>query len=69
MSYEIKGKIIAILEKRSGVTKSTGNNWFSQSYVLETSDAYPKKLCFEIFGERKPLLRVFMSSLILETGN
>ena len=41
MSYEIKGKIIAILEKRSGVTKSTGNNWFSQSYVLETSDAYP----------------------------
>lgn len=51
MSYEIKGKIIAILEKRSGVTKSTGNNWFSQSYVLETSDVYPKKLCFEIFGE------------------
>lgn len=49
----MKGKIIAILEKRTGVAKSTGNNWVSQSYVIESNEAYPKKMCFEIFGEEK----------------
>jgi hypothetical protein len=53
MSYEIKGKIIAVLEKKTGVVKSNGNNWMSQSYVIETNEAYPKKMCFEVFGEEK----------------
>lgn len=53
MSYEIKGKIIAVLEQKTGVVKSTGNNWVSQSYVIETCETYPKKMCFEVFGEDK----------------
>ena len=50
---ELSGKIIAVLEKKSGVAKATGNPWASQSYVLETHEAYPRKMCFEIFGEEK----------------
>ena len=48
---ELTGRIISVLEKRSGVSKSTGKNWESQEYVIETQDQYPKKVCFEIFGE------------------
>ncbi len=49
---EITGKIIAILDPRSGVLQS-GNEWKSQSYVIETVEQYPKKCCFDIFGADK----------------
>ena len=48
---EIAGKIIQILPLQEGVSKSTGNPWKLQSYILETLDQYPRKVCFEIFGE------------------
>lgn len=50
---ELSGKIIAVLEKRTGVAKATGNPWAVQSYVLETMDRFPRKMCFDIFGEDK----------------
>ncbi len=49
---EITGKIIAVLEPRGGVSKS-GNNWKVQEYVLETQEQYPRKMCFDVFGEDK----------------
>ena len=49
---ELSGKIIAVLEPRGGVSKS-GNNWKVQEYVLETHDQYPRKMCFDVFGEEK----------------
>lgn len=48
---DIVGKIIQVLPLQEGVAKSTGNPWKIQSYVLETQEQYPKKICFEIFGE------------------
>ena len=51
---DITGKIIAALEPRSGVAKSSGNPWKIQEYVLETiGEQYPKKMMFSIFGEDK----------------
>jgi len=51
---EITGKIIAVLEPRSGMAKSSGNPWKIQEYVLETTgEQYPKKMMFNIFGEDK----------------
>ncbi len=47
---EVSGKIISVLPEQGGVSK-TGNPWKLQSYVLETQEQYPKKVCFEIFGE------------------
>lgn len=48
---EIRGKIIVALPEMSGVSKS-GNNWKKREYVLETQETYPKKVHFDLFGER-----------------
>ncbi len=50
---EITGKIIAALEPRKGTSARTGSPWMTQDYVLETHDQYPRKLCFNVFGEEK----------------
>ena len=50
---EITGKIIAVLPAREGVSQRTGNAWKIQEYVIETHDQYPKKCCFNIFGDEK----------------
>lgn len=50
---EFTGKIIAVLPPKSGVSKSTGNEWKLQEYVIENDDQYPKKMCFTVFGEDK----------------
>ena len=47
---EVIGKIIHVLPQ-SG-TSQAGNQWKKQEYVLETEDAYPKKICFDFFGDR-----------------
>lgn len=48
---DITGKVIAIMEARSGVSSRTGNNWMSQEYVIEIPGQYPRKMLFNIFGE------------------
>ena len=50
---EITGKIIAVLELRTGVSRTSGNTWSSQEYVIETEEQYPTKMMFGIFGEDK----------------
>lgn len=48
---EIKGRIIAVLPPRGGVSQK-GTQWQVQEYVIEETDArYPKKVAFEVFGE------------------
>lgn len=48
---EVQGKIILKLEPQSGTSKA-GNQWSKQEYVLETQEAYPRKIFFDFFGER-----------------
>ena len=43
---EITGKIIAALEKRTGVAKTTGNAWMAQEYVIETQRGVSQKGMF-----------------------
>ena len=50
---EVTGKIIAALEKRTGVAKASGNTWVAQEYVIEIPGIYPKRVCFEVFGEER----------------
>ena len=50
---EIKGRILAVLEEKSGTSQRTGNNWRCGQYVLETIEQYPKNILFEVFGEEK----------------
>lgn len=46
---ELQGRIIAVLPERSGV--SARGEWKTQDYVIETHDAYPKKMVFNVFGD------------------
>lgn len=45
---ELQGKIIAALPERSGT--SARGEWKAQDFVLETHDAYPRKMVFSVFG-------------------
>lgn len=47
---EIKGKIIQILPEQSGAGKN--GQWRKQEYVIETDGQYPKKVCFNLWGEK-----------------
>lgn len=47
---DITGRIIAVLPERSGVSQRSGSEWKAGSYVLETQEQYPKKICFDVFG-------------------
>lgn len=50
---EFQGKVIKVMEPRSGTAKSSGNPWMVQEYVVENHDQYPRCMCFEVFGEEK----------------
>ena len=47
---EIQGKIIEILEEKSG--QSANGEWRKQEYVIETEAQYPKKICFMAWGDK-----------------
>ena len=51
---EIKGKCIAVADLRSGQSQS-GNNWQKRDFVIETSEKYPRKVCFTLFGDKVSL--------------
>lgn len=48
---EIIGKIIVALPEQTGVSKA-GNAWKKKEYVLETQETYPKKVHFDLFGDK-----------------
>lgn len=47
---EVSGKVIQILPLQEGIGRN-GNPWKVQTAILETQEQYPRKVCFEIFGE------------------
>ena len=50
---ELAGRVIAVLEARSGLAKTTGNPWMIQDYVIETHEQFPRRMVFNVFGEEK----------------
>ncbi len=55
MDLTINGKLVKVLEPQSG-TSSRGN-WTKQSFIIETNEAYPKKICLIAWNERTTLLK------------
>ena len=50
---DFTGKIIFALPAKSGLKKN-GESWKSQEFVIENTEGqYPKKMCFNVFGEDK----------------
>ncbi len=48
---ELSGKIIQLLPLATGTGK-TGTAWKKQDYVMEVPGKYPKKVCFNLWGEK-----------------
>ena len=48
---ELTGKIIAVMEAKSGKSAKTGNPWMVQEYVIEVPGQYPRSCVFTVFGE------------------
>ena len=48
---ELTGRIIAVLEAKSGTSSKTGNPWIMQGYVIEVPGQYPRHCAFTVFGE------------------
>jgi hypothetical protein len=48
---EFKGKIIAVVEPKSGTTARGA--WKMQQFVAESEGQFPHRLLFEVFGDEK----------------
>ena len=47
---EIQGKVIAVLPIKDGVGKTSGNEWKSREFVLETEESRPQSLCLQLMN-------------------
>ncbi|SMG32770.1 protein of unknown function [Marivirga sericea] len=47
---ELKGKVVDILPEEKGQGKK--GEWRKQSYIFETQEQYPKKVCAEVWGDK-----------------
>ena len=45
---ELTGRIIAVLEAKSGTSSKTGNPWMMQGYVIEVPGQYPRHINFRV---------------------
>jgi hypothetical protein len=55
MNLEIEGKIIQIMPEQTG--SGQRGKWIKQEFVIETSDQYPKKICFSAWGDKTDILK------------
>lgn len=53
MELILKGKITQVFPMEQGLSKSTGNEWAKQSYLLETDEQYPRKVIYSVFGKQR----------------
>ena len=53
-SLEVEGKLVQLLEKKSGVS-ANGTNWTSQDFVIEIPGQYVSNAVFNVYGDRVQL--------------
>ncbi|MEA2043738.1 MAG: DUF3127 domain-containing protein [Bacteroidota bacterium] len=47
---KLSGKIVKILPEQSGQGKF--GKWIKQEFIVETTDKFPKKVCFTAWGDK-----------------
>lgn len=56
MALEITGKLIQVQPEQTGTGKNGA--WVKQEFIVETiTEQYPKKICFNAWGEKTQLLK------------
>lgn len=62
---ELTGKVIKCLKPNTFNSKSNGNQYTVQEFVIEMPGQYPRRCCFSVFGEDKLL----QTANVLQEGN
>lgn len=47
---ELEGKIVKLLAEQSGQGKN--GQWRKREYIIETPGQYPRKVCFNLWGDK-----------------
>lgn len=47
---ELQGNVIQLLEEQSG--EGRNGKWRKREYVIETGGQYPRKICFNLWGDK-----------------
>jgi hypothetical protein len=50
MSLEVSGKLLKVLPQQRGQGKN--GEWVKQDFIVETTEQYPKKVCFSAWGDK-----------------
>jgi len=50
MALEIEGKVVKVMPEQSGEGKA--GVWVKQEFVIETPGEFPKKVCFNTWGDK-----------------
>jgi hypothetical protein len=54
---EITGKLSQVLPEQTG--QGRNGTWVKISFVLETQDQYPKKICIDAWGDKADVVKGF----------
>ena len=63
MALEITGKVIQLLPEQTGTGKN--GTWVRRDFVVETTDQYPKKVCFSGWGDKATLVNNLQTGQIV----
>jgi hypothetical protein len=55
MALELSGKVVTILPEQTGSGKN--GVWVRQDFIVETSEQYPKKICFSAWGDKAAIVK------------
>ena len=47
---QVTSKLLTLLPLQTGTSKN--GDWKKQDFVVETGDAYPKKICISVWGDK-----------------
>lgn len=66
MSLEITGKLVQKLQEESG--EGRNGTWRKRSFVIETFDQYPKKVCITLWGDKIDILETYQENQAMRVG-
>jgi hypothetical protein len=66
MALEITGKVITLLPEQTGAGKN--GNWVKQDFVIETTEQYPKKVCFSAWGDKAAQIKTLQTGQVVKVS-
>lgn len=57
---QLTAKLLTLLPLQTG--KGKNGDWKKQDFIVKTGDAYPKKICISVWGDK-------INPLVLDVGN